>query len=665
VAYAHSITIDATGVDTQINIGFGYIPKHGTETYDLSTGTFYEVFSYPGGYDICRFQVDVNGNIFYDEAKYGGRVQGNGTSTLTIPGHNITLDGTQVDTDLRLSNLGATNWGGSITFSLPANDPNTPGHGYSVFSYPGGYDICSFWVNEDGTVGYDETKYNGRAQGIGTSTLTIPGHNITLDGTNVDTDLQIYCLGPIGTTKYGGSFTYRLPANQENTSAHTYIIKSLPGMYILDRFTVNPDGMVTYDPILDGVTVTGLGTNVLQIIGNPVLFDATEVLPNVSASVYGLNSTKSGEVRLYMLPSNHPSYPYYLYSWPGGVLQDSQFNVNNDGSCSGLEIVYEYGTIRLTCGTDSDGDGVPDYQDICPGGDDNIDTDEDTIPDFCDLCPGSDDNLDMDSDEVPDACDNCQNMANPEQGDGDADGIGNACDNCPLDANTDQADGDNDGVGDTCDLCIGDDNVDLDGDGMCDASDNCPNDNNPEQNDYDNDGKGDVCDNCSGIYNSDQANLDGDSFGDLCDNCPQHTNDDQADNDNDDEGDSCDPDDDNDSVLDGDDNCPFVPNSDQTDSDGNGIGDACDEDDDGDGVSDDVDLCPETELGVNVDEDGCSGKQLVDLDCLCDSDWKNHGQYVSCVAHAAEDQLAASLITQAEKDAIVSELAKSGCGKKK
>jgi hypothetical protein len=68
-----------------------------------------------------------------------------------------------------------------------------------------------------------------------------------------------------------------------------------------------------------------------------------------------------------------------------------------------------------------------------------------------------------------------------------------------------------------------------------------------------------------------------------------------------------------------------------------------------------------------VDGNGCSGEQFVDLDCPCEIEaaWKNHGQYISCVAHAAEDQLAVGLITQAEKDAIVSARAKSGCGKKK
>ncbi|DAC23829.1 MAG TPA: YHYH protein [Candidatus Thalassarchaeaceae archaeon] len=67
---------------------------------------------------------------------------------------------------------------------------------------------------------------------------------------------------------------------------------------------------------------------------------------------------------------------------------------------------------------DTDGDGVNDQQDICPGHDDHIDADEDGIPDGCDddddgdgvsddadLCPGYDDTMDSDSDGIPDGCD--------------------------------------------------------------------------------------------------------------------------------------------------------------------------------------------------------------------------------------------------------------------
>ena len=56
---------------------------------------------------------------------------------------------------------------------------------------------------------------------------------------------------------------------------------------------------------------------------------------------------------------------------------------------------------------DTDGDGVGDACDQCPGFDDNLDADSDGVPDDCDICAGFDDNLDADGDEVPDGCDIC------------------------------------------------------------------------------------------------------------------------------------------------------------------------------------------------------------------------------------------------------------------
>ncbi|WP_437870747.1 hypothetical protein [Sorangium sp. So ce363] len=84
-------------------------------------------------------------------------------------------------------------------------------------------------------------------------------------------------------------------------------------------------------------------------------------------------------------------------------------------------------------------------------------------------------------------------------------------------------------------------------------------------------------------------------------------------------------------------------------------------DEDGDGVGDlTQDLCLDTEAGDVVDADGCSIAQL----CPCDDPWKNHGAYVSCVAHAAEEFVESELITDDEKDVIASAAAQSSCGAK-
>ncbi|MBK8253246.1 MAG: DNRLRE domain-containing protein [Polyangiaceae bacterium] len=76
---------------------------------------------------------------------------------------------------------------------------------------------------------------------------------------------------------------------------------------------------------------------------------------------------------------------------------------------------------------DSDGDGIPDNADVCPGGDDTVDLDGDGAPDDCDACPDDPDN-DVDGDGVCGDVDNCPEVANSNQSDSNNNGLGDACD---------------------------------------------------------------------------------------------------------------------------------------------------------------------------------------------------------------------------------------------
>jgi len=142
------------------------------------------------------------------------------------------------------------------------------------------------------------------------------------------------------------------------------------------------------------------------------------------------------------------------------------------------------------------------------------------------------------------------------------------------------------------------------------------------------------------------------------DNCVNVTNADQSNHDSDTLGDACDDDDDGDGVLDADDNCPLAANVDQADLDGDGIGDVCDADNDNDGLNDGLDECLDTPAGWVVNAEGCS---VADL-CPCDSEWKNHGAYVRCNARASNAFLDDGLITDGEKDDIMSMAGQSSCG---
>ena len=92
-------------------------------------------------------------------------------------------------------------------------------------------------------------------------------------------------------------------------------------------------------------------------------------------------------------------------------------------------------------------------------------------------------------------------------------------------------------------------------------------------------------------------------------------------------------------------------------------------DEDGDGFPPSED-CDETdpsinpnavELPGNLIDENCDGDLGACSPCL---DWKNHGEYVRCVAHAVEALVASGAITEGQGDDLVANAARSNIGKK-
>ena len=288
---------------------------------------------------------------------------------------------------------------------------------------------------------------------------------------------------------------------------------------------------------------------------------------------------------------------------------------------------------------DSDGDGVPDAADVCPGFDDRVDSDGDTLADGCDPCEGAL-NEDLDADGICDDQDICP--ADPTNTDADNDLVCDVDDLCW--GNDAAGDSDGDTICDDLDICEGNDIAgDSDGDLYCDDLDNCPADSNGDQADGDADGIGDVC----------EADSDQDGTIDDLDNCPLVANTLQADSDGDQLGDACDDDDDGDGVVDELDNCALVSNGSQQDTDGDGRGDACDDDDDADAVPDSFDLCPATPLSVLVDETGCSGEQYVAREVGSCSDYSKPNRYFVKSVRASHAAMKLGLLTPRQRAMLV------------
>lgn len=137
---------------------------------------------------------------------------------------------------------------------------------------------------------------------------------------------------------------------------------------------------------LNGPLTTNLGVIVVQ--------DGARMSIAVLSNSGAIDVESGGQLRLFEGSNAVDAFGISLEPGSSLVLPDPSRTFNNYGAIQycGAELLYGladgYGTLAgnqpFKFCPDGDGDGVPDYLDACPGGDDSLDADSDGIPDACD-----------------------------------------------------------------------------------------------------------------------------------------------------------------------------------------------------------------------------------------------------------------------------------------
>ena len=247
------------------------------------------------------------------------------------------------------------------------------------------------------------------------------------------------------------------------------------------------------------------------------------------------NNWQAGE------PNQYGGGEDYAHMYAGGGQSGKWNDFPDSNSVSGYVVEYEVSNIgtvaslvRLTIGTDTDGDGVTDAQEASQNTDPNdpdsfLDTDGDGVPDSVEDGDGTDENdsnsfTDTDNDDLSDYAEHGYGT-NPLDGDSDSDGVG---DGTEVDEGSDPADEssfadtDGDGVPNQVEIDNGtnpnnpSDATDTDGDGVPDYTENQAgtDPNNPNSfPDADGDGLSDRFETANGT-NPNNADTDGDGVSD-------------------------------------------------------------------------------------------------------------------------------------------------------
>ncbi len=245
-----------------------------TPTIDVEPGEY--TFQMPRLAELWanfKFQITADGLLDYAPT-HDGFLTGRGTTTLTIQGFTMTLDGRSLSHDLMLNS-------GFKTIVLTRDRTHSltliPGTGYGFRATPNTIANVQFTLNGLGQIEIDP-QYAGFATANGSS-LTIHGYRMTIDGRALSHDLRLYLIG--NDDILSRSQTHELTLLP--TTGYTFwpTIRGLADF----RFDLNIAGQMTLDPNYAGCAT--VQAQVLILKGYPITIDGRSLSYDLELSLVG------------------------------------------------------------------------------------------------------------------------------------------------------------------------------------------------------------------------------------------------------------------------------------------------------------------------------------------------------------------------------------------
>jgi hypothetical protein len=210
-----------------------------------------------GGGGSADFQVTPEGTVDYsDDPSLAGILSGQGTPMLTVIGRAVAINATALTTGPLVLNT-YSQFGTAGPFTAPFTATVLPG---TQYLQQGAYSLVTFTVGNDGTISIDNPLALSDTlevqNGAVVPTLVVKGETIHIDARALSGVSSTFTIAGVGTFDTSTVQTLTLLPGWERFQA---------GAVTLD-FQAELFDTVDYDPFLDAMVASGLGTDTLVLL---------------------------------------------------------------------------------------------------------------------------------------------------------------------------------------------------------------------------------------------------------------------------------------------------------------------------------------------------------------------------------------------------------------